>query len=125
MANILVVDDEAYARQVVADALSTEGHRIVTAGNGLEALEALAGGEPWDVVVTDFHMPGMDGLQLARLLAGRPEAPLPVVMVSGDPDALGFREVFTALPKPIDAQELVTAVDAAILYRSCSGWNRN
>ena len=124
MANILIVDDEAYARQLLAGILEAEGHHIGTAVNGQEALQALAGETSWDVVVTDLHMPVMDGLALARELAGRPDGPLPVILVSGDPEALSMREVFTALPKPIDAEEIVTAVDAAILYRSCATWTK-
>ncbi len=123
MANLLIVDDEPYVREMLCAALGREGHRTATAVNGLQALQMLDEQGPFDVVITDFHMPILDGRELTRAVLARKEV-LPVVMVSGDPDVLLYREVFTALEKPIDLKSLIAAVDAAVLYRTAAAWTR-
>jgi two-component system, cell cycle sensor histidine kinase and response regulator CckA len=66
-AMILVVDDEPAVRDVLTLALLTSGWKTVEAANGEEAAEILRErGEEISGVITDLHMPGMDGLQLAR-----------------------------------------------------------
>ena len=126
MASILIVDDDVHIRSLISEILNARGHRTATAVNGLQALQVLDEQGPWDVVVTDYHMPVLDGMELVKALAERRSGgPIPAVMVSGDPYALAIREVFTALPKPVDREELLTAVDAAVLYRSCAAWTRN
>ena len=123
MANILVADDDAHVRALATEILEAERHRVVVAVNGLQAFQLFEDQGPWDVIVTDLHMPVLDGLGLIRAMAHRPAAvPVPVILVSGDPTALGIQEAFAALAKPIQREELVTAVDAALLYRSCKAW---
>ena len=113
-------------RALISGLLEAQGHRTGTAVNGLQALQILDEQGPFDVVVTDYHMPILDGLELVRELARRRQGgPIPAVMVSGDPYAMAIREVFTALSKPVDREELLTAVDAAVLYRSCAAWTQN
>ena len=60
---ILVVDDEKIKRVTLADDLSGQGHEVVTAADGQQALELLDR-ELFDVVVTDIKMPKIDGLEL-------------------------------------------------------------
>ena len=96
MANILIVDDEPYVREMLCAAMAREGHHTATAVNGLQALQILDEQGPFDVVITDYRMPILDGRELTRAILARKE-PLPVIMVSGDPDVLLFREVFTGL----------------------------
>jgi len=62
---ILVADDEKMKRITLAQDLAAQGHEVVTAGDGAEALERLAAGG-FDVVVTDLKMPNVDGLELLR-----------------------------------------------------------
>ena len=69
----------------------------------------------WDAVITDLHMPGMNGLDLVREIAVR-DATLPVIMVSGDPDACSA-PVFAALSKPVDLNALLSTLDAALIRR--------
>lgn len=121
MASILVVDDEIYARTLMCEILARRGHRTAPAVNGMQALQVLEEQGPFDAVVTDLRMPILDGLGLARAMADlRHDGPLPVILVSADPSALEARGIFTAIPKPIDAEALAAAVDAALLYRSCA-----
>ena len=60
---ILVADDEKIKRVTLAHDLEGQGHEVVTAGDGLEALEKLAA-ESFDVIVTDLKMPNLDGIEL-------------------------------------------------------------
>ena len=62
---ILVVDDEKIKRVTLADDLATQGHDVVTAADGAEALHKLDQ-ERFDLVVTDLKMPGIDGLELLK-----------------------------------------------------------
>src|SRR6266542_2160459 len=78
MARVLVVDDEPKLGRVVAQMMELDGHAVVRAGGGREAL-ALLRQEPFDVVVTDLRMPEVDGLAVlraARALSAPPEVVL-------------------------------------------------
>ena len=74
MARVLVVDDEPKLGKLTAEMLALDGHAVVRAGGGREALAELAG-RAFDVVVTDLRMPEVDGLAVltaARCAASRP-----------------------------------------------------
>src|SRR5690606_10286282 len=71
-ARILVVDDEANARNALAEILKEEGYAVETAADGFKALPKLADFDP-ELIVTDLKMPGMDGLELmAKVQADHP-----------------------------------------------------
>src|SRR5689334_9043470 len=77
---ILVIDDERDIREMIAEALETEGYRIQQAETGARALEILSS-QPVDLVLSDIQLPDMSGIDLAaRIKAQQPE--LPVVMVT-------------------------------------------
>jgi DNA-binding NtrC family response regulator len=78
MARILVVDDEPKLGRVVAQMLELDGHAVVRAGGGREALARLAE-DDFDLVVTDLRMPDVDGLAVLR--AARAKAPPPEVVL--------------------------------------------
>jgi two-component system KDP operon response regulator KdpE len=65
-ASIMVVDDEAVTRVSLSDALRLEGYEVDTAASGEEALSLLNKQGPFDLVVLDLKMPGMDGLEVAQ-----------------------------------------------------------
>jgi two-component system sensor histidine kinase/response regulator len=68
---VLIVDDNAAAREILAEPLSALASRVVTAASGPEAIAALKEqnpAEPFDIVFMDWRMPGMDGLQASRLI---------------------------------------------------------
>jgi len=69
-AKVLVVDDEAVARNLYSDVLIAGGHQVRAVASGAEALDAFAH-ERFDVVVTDLILPGMDGMQLLSELKRR------------------------------------------------------
>ncbi len=87
MANILLADDDAAARDLVRRALEGDGHSVEATEDGAEALERIEGGPlRFDLLVTDIQMPAIDGIQLAgRALAIDRE--LRIVLMSGYADA--------------------------------------
>src|SRR6266852_2248482 len=92
-ARILLVDDNAHGLSARKMGLEELGHRIGTASRGADALEQF-GHHKYDLVVTDYKMPRMDGLELIVRL--RKQAPdLPIVMVSGFVDSMGMNEEST------------------------------
>lgn len=111
---VLVVDDEPYALEITGIALEMAGFRVKFASNGIEGL-ALVMSERPRVVLTDIHMPQMDGDQLAAEIMAQLGAAAPVVIgFSADSHAVlalkgrpTFREV---LQKPVAPRELVEVV---------------
>ena len=92
-ARILLVDDNANGLAARRSVLEELGHRIVTANSGGDALEQFTA-HRFDLVVTDYKMPKMDGLELiVRLRKQSPE--LPIVLISGYVDTLGLNEAST------------------------------
>jgi len=92
-ARILLVDDNANGLAARKSVLQELGHRVVTATSGADALEQFSA-EPFDLVVTDYKMPRMGGVELISRLRG--QAPtLPIVLLSGFSDALGLAEAST------------------------------
>jgi DNA-binding NtrC family response regulator len=78
---ILVVDDEKIKRVTLADDLATQGHEVVTAADGQEALDQLNVGR-FDVVVTDLKMPKVDGLELLKRIKQGPLKDVEVIMMT-------------------------------------------
>ena len=75
MARILLADDEAALARLIARALALDGHCVTPAGDGAEALEALAREQgSFDLLLTDIRMPMMDGIALALGGGARPSA---------------------------------------------------
>jgi CheY-like chemotaxis protein len=92
-ARILLVDDNPNGLSARKQVLEELGHRIATANNGPDALEQFTR-HKFDLVVTDYKMPRMDGAELITKL--RKLAPeLPIILVSGFVDALGLSEAST------------------------------
>ena len=84
---MLVVDDEVGIANLLSDVLSDEGHRVLVAVNGHEALKRAEEERP-DLVITDFMMPVMDGAQLMKAMADHPDLKdVPVFLMSSAPEA--------------------------------------
>ena len=73
-ARILVVDDDPMMTQLVTDMLSLDGYRVETVPNGVAALEKVQV-RPYDLILTDLHMPELDGAALYRELTRRQAHP--------------------------------------------------
>src|SRR4030088_3568325 len=122
MPRVLIADDEASMRSLVARAIAMDGHDIVTAQAGAEALEILAR-EPggFDLLLTDIQMPVMDGIALA-LAAARDFPDLTILLMTGFADqrerAHGLNAiVYDVITKPFAVADIRTAVAAALAAR--------
>ena len=114
---VLCVDDEPVILQILRRLLEVQGFEPVTCGDPLAAI-ALFDESPFDVVITDIHMPGMDGMALTRALHER-QPELPVVVVTGhgtvDTAIQALREGASGmLIKPFTGEELLGEVRRAL-----------
>jgi CheY-like chemotaxis protein len=114
MLTVLVADDEFAVLEVLSMALEGEGHRVLKAGDGADALRILAS-QPCDVVVCDEKMPVMGGRQLVEAMQAEPRlAEIPVILMAeswGKP--LPHIDGATVLGKPIRLVDLFQHVDRA------------
>lgn len=118
-ASILVVDDDPVNRSMLTGSLEAIGHQVTTADDGMRALE-LVRTEPFDVVLLDVLMPGMNGDQVLEEMKADPDLRhLPVVMVTAlDDVARAVRCIELGaddyLPKPIDPVLLAARINAGL-----------
>lgn len=109
---VLVVDDDPDIRESVADVLSSEGYRVTTANDGLDALGALAV-DPPSLVLLDMRMPRLDGWGFAAELRRRGLA-VPVVVMTAARDARAWAAEIEAqgfISKPFLITELLAVVE--------------
>lgn len=125
MARVLIVDDDPQLLCAMAELMYAYGHHVVTAGNGLEALQCMADGFSPDLIVTDLMMPVMNGRDLVLAIRSQPAiAHVPVVLVTAatpeieafPPDG-SFSDV---VPKPFDVRRLLAAAAKALGHQSIS-----
>jgi signal transduction histidine kinase/ActR/RegA family two-component response regulator len=83
---VLIVDDDAMVREVLVGQMEEQGYGVAQAGGGLEALAQLDAGASIDLLISDFAMPGMNGLTLIEE-ARRRRPELPAVLLTGYADA--------------------------------------
>ena len=113
---IAVADDEPDTLEYLQELLSRMGHQVVAAGDGRQLLELCRATRP-DLVVTDYAMPGLDGLAVAAEL--NRERPVPVVLISGRPPAelvacAGSGYVMACLIKPVKQADIQAAIGRAV-----------
>jgi two-component system cell cycle response regulator CpdR len=119
MARILIAEDEEALRALCARGLTTDGHEIVSACDGSEALEILTREEGrFDLLLTDVRMPIMDGIALA-LSTARDFPRLTILMMTGYADQRERAHNLEALihdviTKPFTLTALRTAVNGAL-----------
>jgi two-component system cell cycle response regulator CpdR len=122
MARILLAEDDDAIRELVARALSEDGHELTAAADGAQALEKLGNGNgKFDLLLTDVKMPVMDGIALALAAAGNhPE--LPIMLMTGYADqrerAHGLDAlVHDVINKPFTLDQIRGAVREALVAR--------
>ena len=122
MPRLLIVDDEKSMRALVARAIAMDGHEIVTAADGAEALEILSNGQnAFDLLLTDIRMPVMDGIALA-LTAARDLPDLTILLMTGFADqrerASGLNAIaHDVISKPFSVADIRNAVADALAAR--------
>jgi CheY-like chemotaxis protein len=125
MYTILLVDDEVDSLWLLEIILEGRGFRILLAEGGEAALDKAARYLP-DLIVTDWNMPGMDGIALCERLKFYPAlAQIPVVMASGrvpPKEKSTLWNVF--LSKPVDVDALESAIDSLLAKRLSSPQTR-
>ena len=114
MASILVVDDENFVRGIVQEILTSQGHEVIQATSGNEAIK-MCGERTFDLVISDLSMFLMNGFDLISALR-RLQKNLPVLAISGvyTGDLLKAVKLLGAkaiLEKPFGPDELMRAVD--------------
>ena len=116
---LVLVDDESDLRQIVRFALETPTLRILEAGNGHEALRLARQVEP-DLIVIDWMMPGITGIEVIQILRRDPRtANIPIIMLTSQErteeiDRLSALGPFAFLPKPFNPIELIQTVERAL-----------
>ncbi|MDW8260928.1 MAG: response regulator [Phycisphaerales bacterium] len=111
---ILVADDESHILNVVSLKLRNAGFRVLTARDGQEALEIATNERP-DLLITDYHMPQLTGIELCRKLRESSQtASIPAIMLTArgynletDSEESGIRQLIS---KPFSPRQLLSAV---------------
>ena len=106
---ILLVDDDEIVRAATAEMIRDLGHVVIEAAGGAEALERLSTGLQADAIVTDYKMPRLNGVELARRAVKlRPH--MPVLIVTGYTGTTEDISQFPRLPKPFNQADLASAL---------------
>jgi CheY-like chemotaxis protein len=105
----LLVDDEELVRASTSDMLADLGYRVIEAASGEEALQLLHSGQPFNLLVTDHLMPGINGTDLARVVSSsRPGTA--ILLVSGYAEREGLDPDIPRLTKPFRKDELAASL---------------
>jgi CheY-like chemotaxis protein len=111
---VLVVDDDCNACSALGEILREEGYSVRTACNGKVALAELEAFRP-DVVITDVRMPNIDGVTLAGVLAGQPNAPAVIFMTAS---LAHLPPGSVVVSKPVDIPALLSIVSESLELRA-------
>jgi CheY-like chemotaxis protein len=123
MKNILVIDDTADLRNLIATVLSNFGFNVREASNGQLGLQMIREDKP-DLVICDVNMPGMDGYEtLSTLRESTNDAAIPFILMTGLVSRDGFRRGMASgaddyLNKPFTPDELIDAVMSRLVRQT-------
>jgi CheY-like chemotaxis protein len=103
---ILIADDEKAMRVMLAEALKIDDHEIDIVKNGNEAI-SLFNRKTYDLVITDYMMPGMDGLELIRRIKSRqPATPILIITASSHTQDLLASGAAACIKKPFELMDM-------------------
>ena len=117
---ILVADDESHILHVVSLKLRNAGFEVLTAADGQEALELAQAQRP-DLLITDYHMPQLSGLELCQKLKQDPAtAGIPTIMLTArgyqlEPKDTNQSGISRMLSKPFSPRQLLATVNEVLL----------
>ncbi len=123
---VLVVDDEIHIVHVVAIKLRNNGYEVITADNGVEAYELACREEP-DIVVTDYQMPGMTGLELVeKIRTTEPIKAMPAILLTARSFAISKEQqaelnISGCLSKPFSPRELMGNIEDVLHQQAVVG----
>ena len=114
---ILLVDDDSLVSMNTAYMLMDLGHSVLEASSAAHAIKLLESDAQFDVMITDYAMPGMTGLDLA-IKVKQLQPKLPIVLATGYAELPRRAPIeFPRLDKPYTQEQLTEALDAAIRYK--------
>ena len=125
---IVVADDEAHILRVMSMKLTNAGYEVMTAVDGEEALE-LCGREKPDLLITDFQMPVMSGLELCKQLrSDRRTRNIPAIMLTArgfdiEPSDMVAAGITAVLAKPFSPREVLAKVNDLLDVANTPGAN--
>ena len=113
---ILVVDDEFAIRDMMEALLTEEGYTVQSATNGQHGLATLSEGRP-DLILSDWMMPVMDGLEFCRTLQGMPDyCSIPIIFMSAVSKNISAHDCnfLAVLEKPFDISMVLSLIEQTI-----------
>jgi CheY-like chemotaxis protein len=117
---VLIVEDDSPLREALSQVLSDEGYELLTARDGLEAVNCLKKGNRPDVILLDLSMPVVNGWEFRMFQKRDPElARIPVVIITAGGytrEEVAWLEPSAMIPKPVDLSVLL-----AVVRRFCAG----
>ena len=121
MSRILIVEDTRLMRDSLVDVLTELDHEVVTAENGAEAVNMIAAGQVFDLIITDIIMPEMDGIEaIMEVQTMSPQTP--IIAISGGSarlekaaglDTAKRLGAVAVLEKPFEIDSLLAAIQVA------------
>jgi len=126
-ATILIVDDDDSLRRVLEFQLREDGYEVLTAADGLAALDLFTGREV-DCLISDLRMPGLSGLELLRRASAiNGEVPVIVITAYGDVETAveSMRSgAFDFITKPFNRDQILMTVEKALMFGRAVSENR-
>jgi|SRR3954466_14576491 len=115
--SILITDDDRDSRETLRDIVEPQGYRTILAASGEEALE-IVHGEPVHLVLVDYRMPRLTGLETIRLMH-QENAVLPCILVTADAEPALIRQAllahaYSVIPKPVSKNVVLYTVVRAL-----------
>ncbi|MDP6435743.1 MAG: PAS domain S-box protein [Gammaproteobacteria bacterium] len=111
---LLIIDDDAAIVDATVMMLNEEGCEVYAASSGDEALDLLSGGVRPDIVVTDFRLPGSNGIAVIENVREHVDTALPAILITGDISAQQMSETdipdCKVLRKPVNTEELIALI---------------
>jgi len=106
MSAVLVIDDEKQVLDLLKTALTHHGYKVEVATDGREGITKFDR-RPYDIVITDVCMPGMDGIGVVHHIRGSTKRTTPVMGISGTPWRFGDADFDVVLEKPFSIRALM------------------
>ena len=103
MTRILVIEDEPVFQTLMKSALKKAGYEVMTASDGEEGMRLFTE-QPYDMVITDITMPGMDGNAVARSIRSSGKGDVPIIAMSGYDDKADTELFNVSVQKPFNLQ---------------------